>query len=165
MNLIILNGPTGTGKNTIAEIVAQKREKCAVIDFDVLRNMFRKPHKTPWDGEAGYKQNVLGLEHACMLAKSFLDNGYDCIILDVLYDETANLYKEKLKEYKPVLVLLLPTWEEIKRRNETRPPRLKAEELEMVYKQQSELQVYDKKIDNTDLSPEEVALKIVELMN
>lgn len=165
MNLILLTGPTGTGKNTISEIIAKKRDKCAVIDFDVLRNMFRKPHKTPWDGEAGFKQNILGVEHACMLAKSLLDNGYDVIVLDVLYDETVNLYKEKLKEYNPTLVLLLPTWKEIKRRNETRPPRLKSEELEMVYKQQSELQVYDKKIDNTNLSPEVVAIQIMELMD
>lgn len=165
MNLIILNGPTGSGKNTISEIIAQNRNRCAVIDYDVLRNMFRKPHKTPWDGEAGYKQNILGLEHACMLAKSFLGNNYDCIILDVLNDETANLYKEKLKEYNLKLVFLLPSHEEIISRNKLRPPRLRDEELEMVCKQQQNLKVYDEKIDNSNLSPEEVANQVLQLMS
>lgn len=55
-----------------------------------------------------------------MLARSFVDNGYDCTILDVLSDETATLYKALLAVLEPTLVLLLPTWEEILRRNEQR---------------------------------------------
>lgn len=164
MKLIILNGPTGVGKNTIAEILAQRLDRCAVIDFDVLRNMFRKPHKTPWDGEAGYTQNLLGVTHACMLAKSFLENDYDCLLLDVLSDETASLYKENLKEYHPTLVFLLPSYEEIQRRNKSRPPRLTDEELHMVYKQQQSLTIYDKKIDTSTLSPDEVATMVLALL-
>lgn len=75
--------------------------------------MFRKPHLTPWEGEAGHRQNVLGVEHACMLAKSFLSNDYDCLVLDVLSDETAGLYRGLLKEYNPQLIHLLPTFEEM----------------------------------------------------
>jgi chloramphenicol 3-O-phosphotransferase len=164
MNLMILNGPTGTGKNTIAEIVAQGRDRCAIIDYDVLRNMFRKPHLTPWEGEAGHRQNVLGLEHACILAKSFLMNGYDCLILDVLSDETAGLYRELLKEYNPQLIHLLPSFEEIVRRNGTRPPRLTDEDLKMVYDGQRQLRAFDTQIDNTHLSPEEVADAVLQLM-
>lgn len=165
MNLIILNGPTGTGKNTIAEIVAHKRNRCAVIDYDVLRNMFRNPHLAPWNGEAGKVQNVLGLEHACKLARSFIEHGYDCLILDVLNDETAGLYREKLKEYKPKLVLLLPTFEEMQRRNKTRPPRLTEDELKMVYDQQTKLTVFDKKIDNSHVTANEIASEIIKLMD
>lgn len=164
MKLVILSGPTGTGKNTIAELVAQQRDRCAVIDFDVLRNMFRKPHLTPWDGDAGHRQNVLGVDHACMLASSLLANGYDCIILDVLSDATASLYKEKLSHHDPVIVQLLPTYDEILRRNRTRPPRLTDEELEMVYQGQLEFSIFDERIDNTDLSPPEAADHILALI-
>ena len=164
MSLIVLNGPTGTGKNTIAEIVAQRRDRCAVIDYDDLRNMFRKPHLTPWDGEAGKRQNILGLEHASMLARSFVANGYDCIILDVLSDETATLYRELLADLEPTLIHLLPTWEEIVRRNGTRPPRLTRDELRMVYDGQDALTVFDVRIDNSDLAPEEVAARVHGLM-
>lgn len=126
--------------------------------------MFRKPHVKPWDGEAGYRQNVLGLEHACMLARSFLANDYDCIILDVLDDETAGLYKEKLNEFNPQLIHLLPSFDEIVRRNGTRPRRLTDNELQMVYEGQVQLGVYDHRIDNSDLSPEEAAAEVLRLM-
>lgn len=164
MNLVILNGPTGTGKNTIAEIVAQRRDRCTIVDYDVLRNMFRKPHLTPWEGEAGHRQNMLGLKHACMLAKSFLTNDYDCLILDVLSDETAGSYRDFLKEYNPQLIHLLPSFEEIVRRNGTRPPRLTDEELKMVYEGQAQLRVFDTQIDNTHLSPDEAADAVLQLM-
>lgn len=164
MALVILNGPTGTGKNTVAEIVAQQRERCAVIDYDDLRNQFRKPHLTPWDGDAGRRQNILGLEHACMLANSFITNGYDCIILDVLNDATATLYRERLVGHDPVLIHLLPAWEEIVRRNRTRPPRLTDDELRMVYEGQVALTVFDERIDTTDMTPEQTADRILALM-
>lgn len=164
MNLIILNGPTGTGKNTISRLVANKRERCAVVDFDVLRNMFYKPHLTPWDGKAGHRQNLLGVDHACMLAKSYLEHEYDVIILDVLTNETAHIYKDKLSTYNPQLIFLLPTYDEIIKRNMTRPPRLTNSELENVYKQQQTLTIYDRKIDNTDLSAEDIADQLLKLM-
>lgn len=164
MSVIVLNGPTGTGKNTISEIVAQRRDRCAVIDYDDLRNMFRKPHLTPWDGEEGRRQNILGLQHACTLARSFVAHGYDCIILDVLSDETATLYKELLADLSPVLVHLLPTWEEILRRNGTRPPRLTDRELRMVYEGQAALSVYDVRIDNTHLSAADAAERVLDFM-
>ncbi len=164
MKLVILSGPTGAGKNTIAELVAQQRGRCAGIDFDVLRNMFLKPHLTPWDGDAGHRQNVLGVDHACMLASSLLANGYDCIILDVLSDETASLYKERLSHHDPVIVQLLPTYDEILRRNRTRPPRLTDEELEMVYQGQLEFSMFDERIDNTGLSPQEAADRILAMI-
>jgi chloramphenicol 3-O-phosphotransferase len=145
MRLVILNGPTGTGKNTVSEIVARRRDRCAVIDYDDLRNQFRTPHLTPWDGEAA--------------------NGYDCIILDVLDDESASLYRELLAGHDPVLVHLLPTWEEIVRRNGTRPPRLTDAELRIVYEGQERLSVYDRRIDTTDMSPEETASRVLELMD
>ena len=163
--MLILNGPTGTGKNTIAEIVSKKTERSVVIDVDLLRLMVKNPHKAPWQGEEGKHQQLLGVSNACLLAKEFIKNGFSVIILDVLSDETAKLYKDNLNEFKPKLVLLLPTWEEIVRRNKTRERRLTDDELEMVYKQQADLKTFDEKIDNTNLSPEEVAEKIQIIIN
>ena len=163
--MLILNGPTGTGKNTIAEIVSKETERSVVIDVDLLRLMVKNPHKAPWQGEEGKHQQLLGVSNACLLAKEFIKNGFSVIILDVLSDETAKLYKDNLNEFKPKLVLLLPTWEEIVRRNKTRERRLTDDELEMVYKQQADLKTFDEKIDNTNLSPEEVAEKIQIIIN
>lgn len=100
-----------------------------------------------------------------MMAKSFLANGYGVIILDVLSDETKSLYREHLRKFEPKLIQLLPTFGEIERRNETRPPRLTYDELNMVYEGQASLSVYDTRIDNTDMSPDEIADAVLELID
>ena len=165
MSVLILNGPTGTGKNTIAEILSKKINRSVVIDVDSLRLMVKNPHKASWQSEEGKHQQLLGVSNACLLTKEFIKNDFSVIILDVLSYETAKFYKDNLNEFEPKLVLLLPTWEEIVRRNKTRERRLTDEELEMVYKQQVDLKIFDEKIDNTNLSPEEVANKLSQYFN
>lgn len=72
--ILILTGPAGAGKNTIASLLTKQRTKCVVIDVDVVRWMVAQPHKAPWNGEEGVKQQELGVENACLLAKNFLQH-------------------------------------------------------------------------------------------
>ena len=157
MKLLILTGPAGAGKNTIAELAAKKREKCAVIDVDTIRWFLRNPHKAPWEGKEGKAQQLLGVKNACALAENFMKENCDVIILDVINDETAKLYRELLKNHNPKILLLLPSFEEIQKRNTMRPPRLRREEIEMIYKWQESLTEFDERIDNSNLSAEEAA--------
>ena len=163
MKLIILTGPPGAGKNTISEELAKADKRLAVIDVDVVRWMVRQPHKAPWDGLEGEKQQILGVENTCALAQGFLNEGYDVVILDVLSKKTAGLYREKLKSFRPKIALLIPSFEEIKKRNMARPPRLQASEIESLYRQQSDFDAFDVRIDNTIFDPIEVAKKLSEL--
>lgn len=160
MYLFIITGPPGAGKNTIAKALAQKVKRCVVIDVDLVRWMVIKPHKAPWEGHEGKSQQELGVKNTCMLAKNFLKQQYNVVITDVVSDTTATLYKKELKEYLPKIILLLPTYTEIKRRNVLRPPRLKEEEIKMLYQQQKEIKLYDIKIDNTILSVNSVVEKL-----
>lgn len=160
MKVIILTGPAGAGKNTVGHIIAQKREKCAVINVDDVRQMLVKPHKAPWK-EEGKAQQKLGVRNACLLAKNFVKNGIDVIILDVVVDETAKIYRKILPETK--IILLMPSFEEAHRRFAERPHSISEEELKIVYEWQEKLTVYDEKIDNSSLSAEETAEKINQL--
>lgn len=153
MNIYILTGPAGVGKNTIASEFAKQKTKCVVIDVDLVRWMVVQPHKAPWEGEEGHEQQILGVKNTCLLIKSFINEGYDVIVTDWLSNETANLYKDLLKSHNPQIILLLPTFQEIQNRNKKRPPRISDKEIKMTYDKQVELKVYDKKIDNTKLSP------------
>lgn len=162
MRVIVLTGPPGAGKNTVAQIIAKGRSKCAVIDVDLVRWMILQPHKAPWEGNAGKEQQTLGVQNACLLASNFLKEAYEVIILDVLTPDTAKLYKKELQANSVKIILLLPIYEEIRRRNALRPPRLKESEVKMLYDQQKALTGYDEIIDNTNLFPEETAQKIIQ---
>ena len=160
MSILILTGPAGAGKNTVATILAKKRIRCSIIDVDTVRQMLVYPHKAPWDGEEGHRQQILGVENSCALAKNFVQNDCDVLILDVLSNETLTIYRKLLEPYVHFVILLLPTFEEIKRRNATRPRMITDEEIEMLYKSQGILEGYNQKIDTTKLSAEEVAGKL-----
>lgn len=67
--IIILTGPAGSGKNTIANLYARSKTKGADIDVDLLRWMYRQPHVALWEGEEGFRQLAIGAQHACLLAK------------------------------------------------------------------------------------------------
>jgi dephospho-CoA kinase len=158
MSITILTGPAASGKNTISKILARKEEKCAVIDVDTVRQMYVQPHNAPWDGEEGKVQQLLGVENTCVLAKNFVKNNIDVVILDVLTDEAANLYKKNLGEVK--IILLMPVFAEAQRRFKERPPTITDEEFKMIYEWEENLTVFDEKIDNTALSAKETADKI-----
>lgn len=155
MSILILTGPAGAGKNTIGQILAKKRSRCAVIDVDTVRHMVVQPHHAPWSGEEGKAQLRLGIKNACMLAKNFQTENFDVIILDVVNNWSLNFYKESLVEFK--VVLLLPTLGEVKKRNKNREFTLEESRVEQLYKEQEEFTGFDEKIDNTNISPEEVA--------
>jgi len=162
MRVIVLTGPPGAGKNTIAQIIAKRRSQCAVIDVDLVRWMVLQPHKAPWEGDAGKKQQMLGAQNTCLVANNFLKEGYEVIILDVLTTDTAKLYRKQLQKNNVKIILLLPTYEEILRRNIIRPPRLKADEVKTLYGQQKKFTEYDEIINNTNLSPEKMSERLIQ---
>jgi predicted ATPase len=164
VSVLILTGPSGAGKNTIAVDLARKLDRCVVIDVDLVRWMVVRPHIAPWDGEEGRLMLQLGARNACLLANSFLDAGFDVVILDVLLEETAQIYRAELRVRNLPIVLLLPTFAEIRKRTHQRGPRLKEEEVELLYLWQCNFNAYSLKIDNTNLPAEEVAERLTSIV-
>jgi guanylate kinase len=158
---LVLTGPAAAGKNTVGHILAQMREKCAVIDVDDVRHMAIKPHIAPWEGEAGQKQLKLGVKNACALAHNFQAEGFDVIILDVLTSETAKTYREQLN---PKIVMLYPHLDAVKERNSKRSYNLQEERLIELHEEQAKFSDFDEKIDNSEISAEETAKKINHLL-
>ena len=162
--MLILTGPTAAGKNTVGTLLAKRRERCAVVDFDAVRAMFVQPHRAPWQGAEGKAQHLLGTQLVCLLAERFARAGWDVIILDVVTAETAVLYRHLLDPFKPTIVQLLPAFAELQRRFYQRGPVLTDDELAQVYAEQQAFPHYDIRIDNTHWSPNEVAEQIVDLV-
>ena len=164
--ITLLTGPAASGKNTIAHVYATEfSAQCAVIDTDLLRWMLRNPHLAPWPTDPpdspAQQQHRLGIKHACLLARSFVENGYEVVICDAVGDGLARLYQALLAGHDFRIVLLLPTWEEALRRLKSRPPTITEAEARLVYDQQNQLSVYTLKIDNSDLTPQAVATRLV----
>jgi chloramphenicol 3-O-phosphotransferase len=157
VGVLLLTGPSGAGKNAVAAALAPRLERCAVIDVDLVRSMVRRPHRAPWEGEEARAQHLLGARNAGALARNVLDAGYDVVLLDALTDDVAALYRAELSGRDLWIVLLLPSFEEVLRRNRVRGPRLKQEEIVMLYEQHARLTGHDERIDSTSLSADEVA--------
>ncbi len=162
--MLLISGPTASGKNTVGHLLALQRERCAVVDFDLVRKMFVKPHQPPWAGEEGEAQQFLGVKQVCSLAENFGKAGWEVIILDVLSTETVKIYRHLLSQDNLRIVQLLPTFEELNQRFYQRGACLTDNELKMVYEEQSDFTDYDLRIDNTEVSPDKVAEIIFHLL-
>ncbi len=147
--ILILTGPPAAGKNTLGAQIAKRLARGVVIDVDLLRAMVVQPHIAPWLGEAGMAQLRLGAKNGCTMAQNFVAAGYDVIILDVLTDETAAIYRNSLGSLAHQIVLLLPTLAESLRRNQQRGQWLTDDEVRLLYGWQETLRSYDRKIDNS----------------
>ncbi len=160
--ITLLTGPAACGKNSIAHAYAtQFRERCAVIDTDLLRWMLRNPHLAPWPTDPpdspAQAQHRLGIQHSCMLAESFVREGYEVVICDVVGDALAAHYRALLAGQDFRIVLLLPTWEESLRRLRSRGPTITEAEAALLYAQQQALADYNVRLDSTGLTVEDVA--------
>ena len=156
--ITVLTGPAASGKNTIAQIYATRFcDRCAVIDVDAVRGMLRQPHLAPWNGAEGLEQHRLGVKHACMLAKSFVAEGCEVVVLDVVWDDLGQRYRQELTGHSARIVRLMPSWNVTLARLYERPPTITDSEAQWVYATQEQLQDYDYTFDNTNLSADDVA--------
>ncbi len=162
--MLILTGPPAAGKNTVGTLLARQRKRCAVIDFDVVRAMFVQPHRAPWQGAEGWRQQRLGVLQACKLATGFAEDGWEVILLDVLSDRTLPLYRQSLVPHQFKIVQLLPTWTECSRRFHERGPVLTADEFALVYREQEQFIAFDLRLDNTMVAPADVASRLATLL-
>lgn len=162
--IVVLTGPAASGKNTISHFYATEFcERGAVIDVDAIRWMLRKPHAAPWDGHEGLIQHRLGVYHACMLAKSFVDEGCEVIILDVLWADLPGRYRQELTGYPMQIMRLMPSWEESHWRLHQRMRSITDVEARWVYDQQTALTDFDHSIDNSHIPAREAAALIASL--
>lgn len=157
MSVLIISGPPASGKNTVAEHLARRWDRCAVIDVDTVQHFVAQPYCAPWEGEEGARQQHLAVRNTSALVRNYESDGFDTIVLDVLNDETARLYRHELRVSSVHVVQLLPTADEVFARLLSRPDYLSRGDTESLYEQQQQFSDYDERLDNTDLDPEQAA--------
>jgi hypothetical protein len=151
VGVLILTGPSAAGKKTIAAALAALRSRLAIIDVDVVRAMAIIP------AAGGGNEAEAAVNAAAVLARAFVADGLDVVLVDVVSEESARLYRQLLPDTR--VVQLLPAHEEVVRRYRMAADGsgLSDAELEDAYRAQEALTDLDVRLDNTTLSPEEAA--------
>lgn len=89
MKIIIINGPCGVGKSSIAERLHKSRPHSFLLDIDSLRRLFSEYQ------EKRDESRMASLELAESMVSTCLDMGYDVIIDKMQFDiEVLDAYYE-----------------------------------------------------------------------
>ena len=82
-SILLLAGPPGAGKSTVAARVAERSPRSVLVPTDDLYTWIAKGHIDPWLA-GSYEQNVVIFTAAAAVADRFAAGGYDVIVDGVL---------------------------------------------------------------------------------
>lgn len=78
MGVLILSGPPGVGKTTVAGLLAQRAERSVHLEADHFFFFIKSGFIEPWD-PASAEQNQLAMRTAAEAAASYANAGYETI--------------------------------------------------------------------------------------
>ena len=159
--VIVIRGPIVVGKTAVSQELAKLLTRVAVIPVDWLRHMVGS-----WDPENRIEAR-LAARNAAALARNFCDEGYQ-VIIDGPFDDLDALSAllHGLRDRQVQVVTLTASWDEILRRQDTRPENQRADldRVRAVYGRinTDRDRVDGKWIDTEDVLPAGVAAAILE---
>lgn len=102
--LYLITGPAGVGKSTVSKLLAEKKEKSALIEGDDIYHFVKGGYVSPWkDGnhlEVFWKNSI-------DIINNFLENGYDVIFNYVINKENLEMIRNHFSDIEIKFVLLL----------------------------------------------------------
>ncbi len=122
--VVLLTGPAGAGKTTVARAWATSQERpTAHISLDDVRDFVKAGLVHPADGwkDEVERQYHLAQQGCAMLAINYVNAGFLCIIDDAIFPQWESVgyagWEHLLAEVPHYLVVLLPEFEYVIERN------------------------------------------------
>lgn len=113
--VIIVTGPAGAGKSSVAAALCERFDRMVHIEVDTLRHMVRAGYRHPWiEGDAqATEQLLLATRNAAAIARECVALRYAVVIDDVAQSSVAAQYREALAgiDAHVHFVTLLPSLE------------------------------------------------------
>lgn len=111
--VIIVTGPAGAGKSSVAAALCERFDRMVHIEVDTLRHMVRAGYRHPWlEGDAqAAEQRLLATRNAAAIARESVTMRYAVVIDDVVDASVVAQYREALAgiEANVHFVTLLPS--------------------------------------------------------
>lgn len=121
--VLLLAGPAGAGKSTLARAWCQTRLVAAHVQLDTVRDLLVQGLVDPRAvGEPGQvEQWQASITATCALVRSFAESGIDVAVDDVLLPADAEtLWRPMLNDLSTHLVVVLPSLDEALARGRNR---------------------------------------------
>ena len=124
--VLLLGGPAGAGKSTLARAWCAARGRAAHVQLDEVRHLIVAGRADPQQpGPLQSEQYALGVRATVALARTFVEGGYDVAVDDVLEPAAFDRYWRTLLDGLAWrLVVVLPDLEEVLRRSRAREKRV-----------------------------------------
>ena len=161
-SIVLVAGPPGAGKSTVATLVADRYERSVHLHTDSFYDWIAKGHVEPWKAES-WHQNETIFAVAAGAADRFAIGGYDVVVDGVLGMWGLDTWRALDRPIS--YALLLPDASVARQRAEDRGEH-PLKELDVVLQMHAafvaHLDGYERHvIDSTDLTAEETAAELV----
>jgi chloramphenicol 3-O-phosphotransferase len=120
--IVLLGGPAGAGKSTLARAWCSTRERAVHVELDEVRSLIVSGLADPQrPGELQAEQYDVSVAATCALARAFASGGYDVVVDDVLEPGPFELcWRPRLEGLRWEVVIVLPSLAEtLERRIDT----------------------------------------------
>ena len=120
--VIVISGLPGSGKTTTAAALARRFDRGAHVEADALHSMILSGAvgptglEKPTPGAPADQQLRLRLENACLLARSFVENGFTAVVDDIVINERLDQARGWLHGVDTRFVMLSPPFEFVRQR-------------------------------------------------